>query len=150
LERLASTPLKEIPGAKGRLRDDANAYFYEKLYPGLSKILRDSKGSLYDVHHCIPLEYAHLFPLRDINAISNLAAAARPVHVKINRVWGFLKKARGEPTVAEVEEVERVVRKHFGRWFNKVYDGSESAAKELAAAESAAMGELSVLLRRWQ
>ncbi|HLL04792.1 MAG TPA: hypothetical protein VK539_29675 [Myxococcaceae bacterium] len=150
LERLASTPLQEIPGAKGRLRDDANAYFYEKLYPGLSKILRDSKGSLYDVHHCIPLEYAHLFPLRDINAISNLAAAARPVHVKINSVWGFLKKARGEPTVAEVEEVDRLVRKHFGRWFNKVYDGSESAAKELAAAESAAMGELSVLLRRWQ
>jgi hypothetical protein len=149
LEKLTSTPLNEIADAKGRLRDDASRYFYEKLHPELSRVLRDSRGNLYDVHHGIPLEYAHRFPLRDINAASNLAAAARPVHVKINNVWVLLKKARGEPTVAEIEEVERVVRKHFGRWFNKVYDGSESATKELAAAESAAMGEVSALLRRW-
>ncbi len=148
LEELPTTPLNNLPGSKDRLRRDASSYFYERLHPELSSALKDSHGVLYDVHHCIPLQHAHLFPLRDINAASNLAAAARPVHTKINNVWARAQATKKELTAGDVEETERIVRKHFERWFNKAYDESDKAAQELATAESAALAEVQAFLRR--
>ena len=110
-------------------------------------ILRESNGYAYDIHHCIPMEFAHKFPLRDINSAENLAAAAKPVHEGVGRVWTRLRKMPGEPDARVVEDVERLVRRHFGRWFNKVYDQSGNSHEALAAAERAALEELEVLLR---
>jgi hypothetical protein len=96
------------------------------------------------------MEFAHKFPLRDINAAENLAAAAQPVHVSLGRVWTRLRKILNDPDARTVEEVERLVQKHYGRWFNKVYDNSRNSNEALEAAERAALEELEVLLRAQQ
>src|SRR5690606_33707256 len=122
LESRITTPLNQLGDAKGVLRSDAKEIFYERFHPELSAVLRDFKGVRYDVHHCIPLEYAHLFPLRDVNAGVNLVAAAKPVHASINGVWTRIRSAPRIPTSEEVLRVEGIVQKHFGRWFNKVHE----------------------------
>jgi hypothetical protein len=87
LESRLSTPLNQLGDAKRALRKEAQTCFYRKFHPEWATRLRDADGNLYDVHHCIPLEYAHLFPLRDVNDAVNLAAAAKPVHSSIGTVW---------------------------------------------------------------
>jgi hypothetical protein len=146
LESRMTTPLNQLGDAKEVLRSDAKEIFYEKLHPQLSAVLRDFKGVRYDVHHCLPLEYAHLFPLRDVNAGLNLVAAARPVHASINGVWTRLRSAPRAPTSEEVLHVEGIVRKHFGRWFNKVREESAESAAELAGAKTAALEEVNALI----
>jgi hypothetical protein len=108
--------------AKEELREQARTLFFEKFRPDLAPLLKD-KSIIYDVHHRIPLEHAHLFPLRDINAQVNLAATARPVHVKINNIWARLRNAP-RATADEVARVEEIINKHLGRWFNRAYDES--------------------------
>jgi hypothetical protein len=146
LESRLSTPLNQLGDAKRALRKDAQTLFYRKLHPEWAAKLRDADGNLYDIHHCIPLEYAHLFPLRDINAAVNLAAAAKPLHSSIGAVWTRFRNAPETRTAEEVLRAEEIVRKHFGRWFNRVYDESAKSAGELAAAESAAIGEIRALI----
>lgn len=148
MEASAGAPLSDL--AKERLRSDAQKRFYQELHPELSSILRRPNGYAYDVHHNIPMEFAHKFPLRDINAAENLAAAAKPVHVSLGRVWTRLRVLLKDPDARIVEEVERLVRKHYGRWFNKVYDNSKVSNEALEAAERAALEELEVLLRAQQ
>jgi hypothetical protein len=145
MEASAGVPLEDA--AKDSLRRDAQMRFYQELHPELSAILKGHKGRAYDIHHCIPMEFAHKFPLRDINAAENLAAAAQSVHVSISRVWTRLRKLLRDPDARTVEEVERLVRKHYGRWFNKVYDNSKVSNEALEAAERAVLEELEVLLR---
>ncbi len=131
--------------AKEELREQARTLFFEKFRPDLAPLLRD-KGITYDIHHRIQLEHAHLFPLRDINAEINLAAAAKPVHVKINSIWARLRNAPQAPTADEVARVEEIVSRHLGRWFNRVYDESPSTTQELAAAEQSALQEVNALI----
>ena len=145
MEASVVAPLEDA--AKDRLRRDAQARFYQEFHPDLSSILRGRNGNAYDIHHCIPMEFAHKFPLRDINAAENLAAAAKPVHVSLGRVWTRLRKLSGDPDARTVGEVEHLVRKHYGRWFNKAYDYSKRSDEALEAAERAALEELEVLLR---
>ncbi len=146
LESRITTPLNQLGGAKALLRKEAKTIFYEELHPELAMLLRDASGVRYDIHHCIPLEYAHLFPLKDVNAELNLVAAAQPVHSSVGSVWTRLRNAPRAPTGEEVLRVERIVREHFGEWFNKVYDGSVTSAEELAAAQSAAINEVNALV----
>jgi hypothetical protein len=131
--------------AKEELREQARTLFFEKFRPDLAPLLRN-KGIVYDIHHRIPLEHAHLFPLRDINAEINLAAAAKPVHVKVNNIWARLRNAPRAPTADEVARVEEIVSRHLGRWFNRVYDESSSTTQELAAAELSALQEVTALI----
>jgi hypothetical protein len=147
LEKLSTTPLNKLEGAKNSLRRDAQSRFYQQFHPELEAILRTDKGMLYDVHHCIPLEYAHRFPLKDINSEANLVAAAKPVHERINKVWMRFGSASRTPHENEILQVEEIVKKRFGRWFNKPYESS-SSAQELAAAEAAAIKEVESLLAR--
>jgi hypothetical protein len=146
LEGHITTPLNQLGDAKDALRSEAKEIFYERLHPQPSTVLRDFKGVRYDVHHSTPLEYAHLFPLRDVNAGANLVAAARPVHASINGVWTRLRSAPRTPTGEEVLRVEGIVRKHFGRWFNKVHEESAESAAELAHAKAAALDEINALI----
>jgi hypothetical protein len=146
LESRITTPLNQLGRAKDLLRDQAKTLFYEEFHPELATLLREFDGVRYDIHHCIPLEYAHLFPLRDVNAELNLVAAAKPVHSSIGSVWTRLRNGPRAPTDEEVLRVERIVRARFGRWFNKVYDGSSRSAEELAAAQAAAKSEVDALV----
>jgi hypothetical protein len=131
--------------AKEELREQARTLFFEKFRPDLAPLLKD-KSIIYDIHHRIPLEHAHLFPLRDINAQLNLAAAARPVHAKINNIWARLRNAPRATSADEVARVEEIINKHLGRWFNRVYDESPSTTQELAAAERSALQEVNALI----
>jgi hypothetical protein len=146
LEGRLATPLSQLRGAKDVLREEAKDLFYGRFHPELAGLLRDFNGVRYDIHHCIPLEYAHLFPLRDINAGVNLVAAGRPVHASVNGVWTRLRTAPRAPTSEEVLRVEGIVQKHFSRWFNKVHEGSVRSAEELAAAKAAAIEEVNALI----
>ncbi len=146
LESRLSMPLSQLGEAKKTLRRDAQSLFYQKFHPELATRLRDAGGRFYDIHHCIPLEYAHLFPLRNINAEWNLVAAARPVHASIGNLWTRLRSAPRAPLAEEVLRVEEIVKKRFGRWFNKRYDESARSVDELAAAERVAMAEIEALI----
>lgn len=146
LEGRLTTPLNQLGRAKDMLREDAKEVFYGKLHPDLAQVLKDFNGVRYDIHHCIPLEYAHLFPLRDINAGANLVAAARPVHANINGVWMRLRTAPRAPTSEEVLRVESIVQKYFARWFNRVHEESVRSAEELAVAKAAAMEDVNALI----
>jgi hypothetical protein len=145
LEGIASAPLEEK--AKGRLRLDAQVRFYEEIHPELAALLKEANGHAYDVHHCIPLEFAHKFPLRDVNSAADLVAAGKPVHESIGRIWTRLRSMSRDPDAKTVVEVERLVRKHFGRWFNQVYSQARRADEALSSAERAALEELELLLR---
>src|SRR6185312_15809098 len=105
LENLTTTPLDGLGEAKIQLRREARELFYRKFHPELASVLRNARGMAYDVHHCVPLEYAHLFPLRDINAEANLVAAAQPVHAGIGNVWTRFRQAARPPTADEVIQV---------------------------------------------
>lgn len=146
LETLTKTPLQELGEAKSMLRREARELFYQRYHPELAALLRSARGVPYDVHHCVPLEYAHLFPLRDINAELNLVAAAKPVHQAMGNAWTRFRMAARAPSSEEVLKVEEIVRKHFGRWFNQVYDGSVASAERLSTAEAAAIDEVNALL----
>ncbi|HYO54625.1 hypothetical protein [Archangium sp.] len=100
--------------------------------------MRDAEGNRYDIHHLIPLEYAHLFPRLDINAAANLKALGKPVHEGINKIWNVFRTGAGRTASPEqVQQMVAITQRHFGRWFNKVYEPSQSdALLERATAEA--------------
>jgi len=141
LDGLASAKLSS--GAKDELRRLAREDFL-KIHPDLVKRLKELLKGPVDVHHRIPLDFAHFFPARDINAMDNLVAVEPRVHRLINRVWGeYTQRAGARATATEVEAVEKIVKKHFERWYSNTRDvpASEemlvrSAQKALAELES--------------
>ncbi len=145
LDGLASVKLS--PGTKDELRRLAREDFI-KFYPDLVKNLHGLLRGPFDVHHRIPLDFAHLFPLRDINAMTNLVAVEPRVHRLINRVWGkYTQRAGARATGAEVEAVEKIVKKHFGQWYSNAQ--SVPASEEaLVRSAQGAFAELETLLAR--
>jgi hypothetical protein len=92
---------------------------FAKAFPQLGKELRKRIGGQFHVHHRIPLDFAHLFPLRNINAMENLAALEPAVHGGINRVWReYTRRAGVRTTSREVEGVAAIVERHFGQWYS--------------------------------
>ncbi|MCY1081788.1 hypothetical protein [Archangium lansingense] len=83
------------------------------------------KGS-YEVHHRRPLEYAHLFPEKDINAAANLKGLGDEVHQHINSIWAEFRSRRPNATPAEVDEVVAIIDERFGRWYDVPYSASDS------------------------
>jgi hypothetical protein len=146
LERTLATPLDEK--AKRYFWSTARKDFYHK-FPDLAEKLVNADGQPYDVHHLIPLEYAHLFPELNINAFENLAAVAKPVHTSIGKVWTMIRSRQGTATnAAHVREVEETVRRRYGAWFNQVYEDIPTASRALEETERAAITEVEQLLAR--
>jgi hypothetical protein len=146
LDTLVSIPLdREAKKELRRLAHDDFIRLYPELVQALRKSLLDGK---FDVHHRIPLEFAHLFPLRNINAIDNLVAVDQLVHQKITSVWGaYSSRVGAKATPVEVEAVEKIVRNHFGRWYSKAQGGSPSKEAILQAAQSS-LNEVEILIAR--
>jgi len=119
-----------------------------KSYPGLRERLRELTGGQIDVHHRIPLDFAHLFPLKNINAMENLAAVEQKVHFGINAVWEqYAARAGTGATAAEVEAVAAIVEKHFARWYtNTQYAPAPRGVLQQASRD--ALFELNALLVR--
>jgi hypothetical protein len=144
VETRLRTPLKE-KYVKDKLREWARKEYFENLHPRLAKELGPGRLGTYQVHHHHPLEYAHLFPSRNINAAENLVGMADEVHESVNAIWELVRRAPGGASARQVEAVVRIINKHYGRWFHVVYD-SGRASRSLVAAEQAALREVTVLL----
>lgn len=113
--------LRKIPGkltdaAKTNLRKEAREIFYN-AYPKLA-----NHG--LEVHHRIPLEWAHLTPDADPNRLSNLIGVDKLIHDQIDIVWGtFRTQSSGlhhSPNAREVLDVAIQVDKIFSTYFNRV------------------------------
>jgi hypothetical protein len=134
--------------AKNALRAKAQKDFYGVFHPELAGVLRDARGTWYDIHHLFPLEYAHLLPALDINAAANLKALGKPVHKSINKLWDVFRAEAGDTASPEqVRQIVAITQRHFERWFNKVYEPSQSDAL-LEKATVAALDDVSALLAR--
>jgi hypothetical protein len=143
LDRLASAKLS--PGAKDELRKLAREDF-ARLHPDLIKKLKEVLDDPFHVHHRIPLDFAHFFPSRDINAMDNLVAVEPSVHRLINKVWAeYTQRAGARVTATEVEAVEKIVKKHFGRWYSNAQNVPASA-EMLGRSVQGAFAELETLL----
>jgi hypothetical protein len=143
-----SLPVKLDPDAKKALRARAKKDFYDLFHPELQGVLRGAHGARYDVHHLIPLEYAHLLPELDINAAANLKALGKPVHERINTLWNAFRDQAGDTASPEqVRQMAAITERHFERWFNKVYEPSQSDAL-LEKATAAALEDVRALLAR--
>jgi hypothetical protein len=143
-----SLTIKVDRDAKKALRAKAKGDFYDVFHPELHKVLRDGEGNQYDIHHLLPLEYAHLFPELDINAAANLKALGKPAHESINKMWNAFRTEAGKTAAPEqVKEMVAITERHFGRWFNKVYEPSQSDAL-LEQATAAALNDVRALVAR--
>jgi hypothetical protein len=150
LRRMEQSLTVKLEGtSKDALRARAQKDFYGLFHPELAAVLKGDGGRRYDVHHLIPLEYAHLFPELDINAAANLKALGKPVHEGINKMWNaFRNKVAGSTASPEqVKEMVAITQRHFGRWFNKVYEPSQSDAL-LEKATAAALKDVRALVAR--
>ena len=148
LEQLAKTPLTRAE--KNTLRDMARDRLWghlRQLNPDLPAKLVNTNGTAYQVHHKLGLEWAHLAPEFDVNALQNLAALEQNVHESIGRIWMAFRKNRPQPSLAEIKEVVAIVDRHYGRWYNVTCNGIREHAAIQAAQESA-LAELHGLLTR--
>jgi RHS repeat-associated protein len=91
---------------KGTYRAAARAIFEKEAGVALAKTVQ--------VHHRIPLEYAHLFP-GDPNRVANLVAVEERYHRQINTVWTqFRTQLNGRtPTASEIYAVARRIDDEF-------------------------------------
>lgn len=71
-----------------------------------------------EVHHRIPLEWAHLFPDADPNRLSNLAAVPKAVHTEITSRWNSWNASLGHPpTAADVMAFAAQIDQTFPAYF---------------------------------
>ncbi|OJT16763.1 hypothetical protein BO221_49065 [Archangium sp. Cb G35] len=146
MEQSLTVKLKDKP--KDALRAKAQQDFYGLFHPELAAVLKGSRGERYDIHHLIPLEYAHLFPELDINAAANLKALGKPVHEGINKLWNLFRMEVGDRASPEqVRQMTSITRRHFESWFNKVYEPSQSEAL-LQRAMTAALDDVRALVAK--
>ncbi len=109
--KFITKPLKE--GTKGIYRRAAL-----DIWDGLSKISR--VGS--QVHHRIPLEWAHLFPSLNPNRLGNLKLVPREIHEAVDGVsaaWTKFRNSLGgrTPTAQEVLDKAVEIDARFGQHF---------------------------------
>ena len=145
LEKRLEQPLND--NAKRSLRAAASDDFYGKHHPELAQILRIG-AQKYPVHHRIPLEFAHWFPMEDINAATNLVAVDNRVHKSINRAWDSFRTVRETATPQDVRHVATRIDVHFKRWYNKPFDASASSEEAISRTEEASIAEIKILVER--
>jgi len=91
------------------LRAEAREIYFKAFPKG--KILGQQ------VHHRIPIEWAHLFPDADPNRLSNLVGLDEAVHEQVSSMWtGFRMRFRAlnrEPSAKEIleaaQEIDKVI-----------------------------------------
>ncbi len=141
LEKVLGTPLDE--NAKRDLWRLARKEYFELHHPELAELLGKQGLSSYQVHHICPMEYAHLFPKLDINGKTNLAGLHEYVHRSINKVWSSVRDLSARMRPDDVQRVVDIVNRHYGRWFNQLYELKDASA--LSNAERAALSEVAQL-----
>jgi hypothetical protein len=137
IERLIREPLDRE--TKIKLRAQARQA-YKALHPELSTLL-DKQGVLLPIHHRCPLEYAHLFPERNINAAENLAMVTQNVHKRIDALWTKFRRSRPAATAEEVEAASHVIDGRFGPWYHHTAEPRQ-VSYSLKEAEETALAQL--------
>jgi RHS repeat-associated protein len=93
------------------LRAEANDIYYQ-VNPHL-------RGLGLQIHHRIPLEWAHLFPDADPNRLSNLVGVSRDIHDEIGRRWTAFRTKYHQlgrpPTAAEVQQQAAEIDREFSQ-----------------------------------
>jgi hypothetical protein len=119
---------------------------FDRAYPELMRKMRQLAQGPIDVHHLVPLDFAHLFPLKNINAMDNLVAVEPSVHRHVNKVWGeYTRRAGTRATPTEIEAVAKVVEKNIDRWYSRTQDVPASTEMLLQSTQRA-LQELNSLL----
>jgi hypothetical protein len=142
IERLIHEPLDRE--TKSKLRAQARQA-YKTLHPDLAALL-DEQGALLPIHHRCPLEYAHLFPDKNINAAENLALVTLSVHKRIDALWTKFRRARPAATAEEVQAASRVIDSHFGPWYHHTTKPTR-VSYSLKQAEETALAQLQRLFK---
>jgi RHS repeat-associated protein len=95
-------------GMKGLLRTDARAVWAARMGKAAGEM-----G--LQVHHRIPLEWAHLFPKADPNALKNLVGVTEGIHAQMSAGWAAWKKSLNgrTPTADEVMGVVKAMDEAF-------------------------------------
>jgi RHS repeat-associated protein len=103
---------------KNALRNEARGIFY-KAYPRLAE-----RG--LEVHHRIPLEWAHLFPEADPNRLSNLIGLDPLIHDRIDLRWNsfraYYNRLGRSPTMKEILEFAAGIDKEFSQYYNRLLE----------------------------
>ncbi len=141
LERVLETPLDRR--AKQQLWNWAREDYFRFYNPELAKVLGEKGLSSYQVHHLCPMQYLQLFPKLDINSKANLAGLHKDVHGSITAVWQSLGSSSERMRPQDVTRVMEIIQRHYGRWFDKIYDPADAPA--LARAAQAALREVAEL-----
>ncbi len=77
-------------------------------------------GLKLDVHHIIPLEWAHLIGGNfDPNDLSNLAGVSKDLHKKLNKEWSFFRNTYKNPTKDQIINFTNYLTKTYGDQFIK-------------------------------
>jgi hypothetical protein len=93
----------------------------EFIWDSLSQIPRAS--ALNQVHHRIPLEWAHLFPNMNPNRIENLKLIPKDIHQGpdgVNAAWTAFRNSLGgkQPTAQQVLDKAAEIDARFGSHFS--------------------------------
>ncbi|MPN52570.1 hypothetical protein SDC9_200232 [bioreactor metagenome] len=79
-----------------------------------------AKGTKLDVHHIIPLEWAHVMGKGfDPNMLDNLAGVDPTIHKKINQLWNEFRNDWKEisPTIDDIYKKTKEINDKFGDYF---------------------------------
>jgi hypothetical protein len=139
-DRLITVGAALVPGAAGAVVRKADSFFsrmggitrklrqYEKAaYRAEARqIFKKAAGGAYgdiEIHHRIPLEWAHLFPDADPNRLANLVGldASTTVHDQIDRAWldfrmSYRQLGR-DPTASEVLSEAMQLDEQYGTYY---------------------------------
>jgi hypothetical protein len=141
LEKALGTPLNDY--AKKEIWRWSRREYFELHNPQLARILGSEGMRLYQVHHRYPMKYAHVFPKLDINGKANLVGVHTDVHESITGVWSSLGQTASRMRPEDLTRVVEIINRHYGRWFDTVYDPKHAAA--LSNAKQAALAEVAQL-----
>jgi len=141
LEKVLGTPMDR--DAKRELWRWSRREYFELHNPQLAKALGSEGMKTYQVHHICPMEYAHRFPMLDINGKTNLAGVHKQIHQSLSTVWRSLREVSDRMRTQDIKRAVDLTDRYYRRWFDKVYDPSDAAA--LAQAEQAALREVAEL-----
>jgi hypothetical protein len=90
----------------------------------VAKFATDKSLGRMEVHHRVGLEYAHMFPERDPNAIDNLIGLDKFVHRQISHVWTAFRAASKDKKVtrATVDKVAKSIDDEFAAYYDTPFD----------------------------
>ena len=112
----SSTAVRRITGPltdplKNSLRREARDVFFS-ANPRLSSALQ--------IHHRVPLEWAHLFPGADPNRLANIIGLDRGIHNQVSAMWTAFRNQHPYATPQDVMTFAAQIDQRFSQYYNQV------------------------------